>query len=300
MISAKWSIFVCPGAHRTGSPPAARTQTPPPTAFLMLSKLHPKTFPALIVEIGRWRRRGRVHKAEFSLRHSPWQHVPSSRDCWSPALISQRAARHCEGAKHLLPTYRPKIHDWKSAFRHFWPLITDLGVEREGRSFFFHTWALGRQKAERTDVVAVSHSSTPAEAIQPSGKPVRGGVPPLPLTHNAKFFCNFVPFCHIKLHRGEVNCYRGVEIIAITGRKKVTGHVTLQRLLICAKRGGLINETATGSGSHWRARFPLLVVGLLALLSEVEQLYQKTLLFYSGGSHVFTAFFWRFIGPKSF
>lgn len=96
--------------------------------------------------------------------------------------------------------------------------------------------------------MAVSRSSRPAAAIQPSGKPLRGGVAPSPVTHNAKFICNFVPFCHIKLHRGEVNCFRGVEVIAITGRKKVTGHVTLPRFLICMKRAGLINEGATGSG----------------------------------------------------
>lgn len=29
LIDAKWSIFVCPGAHRCRSPPVDRTQTPP-------------------------------------------------------------------------------------------------------------------------------------------------------------------------------------------------------------------------------------------------------------------------------
>lgn len=67
-------------------------------------------------------------------------------------------------------------------------------------------------------MAAISCSSRPAEAIQPLGKPL--WVHPLPVTHNAKFICNFVPFCRIKLHRGEVNCFGGVGIIAITGRKK--------------------------------------------------------------------------------
>lgn len=67
---------------------------------------------------------------------------------------------------------------------------------------------------------AISHSNRPAEAIQPLGKPLCRGGHPLTVTHNAKFICNFVPFCHIKLHRGEVNCFCRVEIIAITGGKK--------------------------------------------------------------------------------
>ena len=88
--------------------------------------------------------------------------------------------------------------------------------------------------------MSVSHSRRPAEAIQPGGKPLRRELPPLPLTHNAKFISNFVPFCHIKLHRGEVNCFRGIEIIAITGRKKSNWSCDTSASLICAKRGGLI------------------------------------------------------------
>lgn len=73
----------------------APTQTAPPDAFLMLSKLPPKTF------LDR-----RVHKAEFSLRHSPWQRLPSSRDRRGSALISQHTQVR---SKHLLPSRRAKF-----------------------------------------------------------------------------------------------------------------------------------------------------------------------------------------------
>lgn len=81
-------------------------------------------------------------KLKFSLRHSPWQHVPSSQDCWRFALISQRAARHCDNAgvhgsvpNNLLPTPRPKIHDWKSAFRRCRPSSPLLGLKEKGVRF---------------------------------------------------------------------------------------------------------------------------------------------------------------------
>lgn len=228
LINAKWSIFVGPGAHRPGSPPVARTQTPPPTAFLMLSKLRPKTFPALIVENGSRRWHGLIHKAEFSLRHSPWHHVPSSRDCWSLALISRRAARHRgnAGAHRSVPnTFYPLPH-LKCMTGGLLSDTSDLGVRISGwkrRAFIFlflpyvsvkktKDWEDGRGGRITFQQTRGSYSAFRKTSPR--------GVPPLPLTHNAKFICNFVLFCHIKLHWGEVSCFRGIEIIAITGEKK--------------------------------------------------------------------------------
>lgn len=103
-------------------------------------------------------------------------------------------------------------------------------------------------------------------------------------------------FVHIKLHRGEVNCFRRVEIIAISGRKKSSRSCDSSASTNLCEKWRADKCSCNRSGFHWRSRLPLSTVGLLALLSEGEPLHHKT--FYSGVNHPFTSFFQSFITPK--
>lgn len=56
----------------------------------------------------------------------------------------------------------------------------------------------------------ISHSNRPVEAIQLTVKPLWRGcwrVKPLPIIYNAKFICNLLLFCYIKLHLGFDCCF---------------------------------------------------------------------------------------------